>query len=182
MDSKCVKDLMVPLDEYAVIAQDDTVINAIKALDEAQLKLPPGKYKHRAVLVVDNDNKVVGKIGQLSFLMALEPKYNVMSDLATLDIAGVDSQYLSQMMEHYQLFQDNLSDLVVRAHSIKVKEIMQPVAEGIDEDAPLSEAIHKIIMRQRFSILVLRKGKTVGVLRLSDLFEEMSVQMKKLAT
>jgi len=172
---------MVPLDEYAVIHQDAPLLDAILALDKAQLKLTPGKFKHRAVLVVDDNNKVIGKIGQFSFLKALEPKYNVMSDLANLDIAGVDSQYLSKVMEHYQLFQDSLSNLAASAHAIKAKEVMQTVAESIDEDAPLSEAIHKIIMGQRLSILVSQKSKIVGVLRLSDLFEEMSVQMKKLA-
>jgi CBS-domain-containing membrane protein len=182
MDRKCVKDLMVPLDEYALIYQEDTLLDAILGLDEAQKRLPPGRQPYRAVLIVDDNNEIIGKIGQLCFMNALEPKYNVVSDLGTLSRAGVSSIFISSMMEHVRFFQDSLYALCRRALSTKVKDVMHPITESIDENMSLHEAIYRIVSFQTLSILVTRENKVVGLLRLSDLFEEITEQMKRLTT
>ena len=53
MDTYNVKDLMVPLDEYATVSENTNVLDAIHALEEAQKAFDPNRYPHRAVLVVD---------------------------------------------------------------------------------------------------------------------------------
>lgn len=53
MNAKTVKDLMVPLDNYAVVPEDATLLDAIAALEKSQKNLPTGRQPHRAVLVVD---------------------------------------------------------------------------------------------------------------------------------
>lgn len=173
MDKKRVKDVMVPIDQYAVVGQSATVYEAIMALDEAQKNLPPGRQPYRAVLVVDAKKNVVGKIGQLGFLKALEPKYGVLGDMEKLARAGVSQEMIGSMMDHYRLFQDNLSDLCERVSTMPVADVMRPVTESIDAEAPLSDAIHQIVVLQTLSILVREGGRTVGLLRLSDLFDTM---------
>lgn len=180
MDTKKVRDLMVPLEEYAVIDQDATLLDAILALDKALLKLKPGRQKHRAVLVLDEKGQVVGKIGHLAFLKALEPKYNVLGDVGALSRVGVSQAFIDSMMQNYQLFQDNLSDLCRRAATLKAREVMRPVSESIDENATLAEGIHKLVMCQSLSILVTRAENVVGLLRISDLFEELAKEMKNI--
>ena len=178
MDSKCVKDLMVPLNEYAVVSQEATLLEAILTLEEAQRKLPSGRQRHRAVLVVDDNNKVIGKIGQLAFLKALEPKYNLLGDLGKLSRVGVSQDFISSMMEHFRFFQDSLTDLCKRGQTIMVKDVMHPLTENIDENDSLSEAIHMIVILQTLSLMVTRENEVVGLLRLSDLFEEVTKQVK----
>ena len=56
---------------------------------------------------------------------------------------------------------------------------MRPVTESIDENASLCEAIHKIVILQTLSILVKRGREVIGLLRLSDLFDEIARQMKE---
>jgi predicted transcriptional regulator len=182
MDTKKVKDLMVTLDEYAVVNQDATLLDAILALDKAISKLQPGRQKHRAVLVVDSKKKVIGKIGHLAFLKALEPKYNVLGDLPALSRVGVSQKFIDSMMENLQFFQDNLSDLCGRAAHLKARDVMHPVSESVDENATLAEGIHELVMHQSLSIIVTRKGDVVGILRISDLFEELTKEMKKLSS
>ncbi len=46
-----VKELMVPLEEYAILSEEATLLDAVHALAEAQTKLPPDRQPHRAVLV-----------------------------------------------------------------------------------------------------------------------------------
>ena len=57
MKSYSVKDLMVPLSEYATVTQDATLYEAVLALEEAQEKFEDKhtRYRHRAILVLDKD-------------------------------------------------------------------------------------------------------------------------------
>jgi len=170
---KQVKDLMLPLEEYGVVSETDTLYDALMKLDLAQKRLAPGKFKHRAVLVADADGGIVGKIGHLGFLKALEPKYRSIGNLGVLSKAGMDKVFLQSMMDFHQLFKEDLATLCKRAKLKSVKEAMHPVEEHVAEDAPLSEALHLFIMWQSLSLLVVRGEAVVGILRLSDVFQYM---------
>ena len=180
MSAKQVADLMVPLDEYPVAPLGVTLLDAIKALNEAQRQAPRGRSPYRAVLVVDENRKVVGKVGQLAFLQALEPKYSVLGDLEKLNVAGLSPEFIAATMQHYRLFEDSLSDVCLRGRALKVDEVMTPIAESVAEDESLLAAIHKIVMWQRQSLLVTRDDVPVGLLRLTDLCDEVARQMKEL--
>jgi len=174
MDQKKVKDLMLPLTDYAVVSEDATLLDAFAALDEAQSKLPPGRQEHRAVLVMGKNGRVVGKIGHLGFLKALEPRYGAMGDVEALSRAGLSAEFISSMMDNMRFWRDDLADVCARAKTTRVADVMRPVTESIDENAPLTEAIHALVMWQTLSLLVTRGGEAVGILRLSDLFAELS--------
>ncbi len=181
MGEKRVKDLMVPLDRYGLISQDATLLEAIQILQEAQKKRDRRRQPFRAVLIIDENKKVIGKLGELAFLKALEPKRNVLGDVSKLSSAGVSDQIINTVMSHYQFFQDKLSNLCFRARDIKVKDVMHPITESIDENAPLCEAISKIILWDTLSVIVTRKGEIVGLLRISDICQEVAEQMKSLS-
>ena len=80
MENKKVKDLMIPLENYANIHMNSTLLDAALEMRKSQEKLTEGMQPIRAVLVVDSDDNIVGKIGHLAFLKALEPKYNKIID------------------------------------------------------------------------------------------------------
>ena len=110
MNDKKVKDLMVPLDKYPVVDKDATLLDVVRALDEGQKHLAPGMSPYRAVLVIDERRKIVGKIGQLAFLKALEPKHNLLGNLETLDTAGLSPELVFLAMDRYRFFEESLSD------------------------------------------------------------------------
>jgi CBS domain-containing protein len=180
MDAECVKDLMVSLEKYPVVSQEATLLDAILTLEEAMKGRDRRRQPYRAVLVEDENRKIVGKIGQLGFLKALEPQRNVLGDMGKLAVAGVSSEFIASMMSHFRFFQDSLSDLCLRARHIKVKDVMQPLTETIDEKASLGEAISKIVAWQTLSIMVTRGTEIVGLLRLSDVCQEIAERMKSL--
>ncbi len=179
MEDKRVKDLMIPLDEYPVVSLEASLLDAILTITEAQKKRAPGLQPYRAVLVADRSGKIIGKLGQLAFLKALEPKYRHLGDLQKLRSAGLSEEIISTMIDHYRFLEEALPDVSARGRGIKVKDAMHPVEESIDENASLSEAINKIVIYQQLSLLVMRDRKAVGVLRLSDLCDEIARQMKK---
>ena len=66
-----------------------------------------------------------------------------------------------------------------RARSVKVSEVCSAATVSIDENARLAEAIPAFLAHQTLSLLVTRRGRTVGVLRLSDFFDELARQIMR---
>ena len=175
---KGIRELMVPLDDYAVVPEDATLREAILALEAAQQRLPEQRHRHRAVLVRNGRNRVIGKIGLLAFLRAMEPGSYKDTDFAAVARPGVSAQSIAEMKEHFRLFEESAADLCRSAAGLPVRDFMEPVGDGIDEQASLGEAIHQLVMHQVQSVLVTRGGEVVGLLRLSDLFSEITRFMK----
>jgi CBS domain-containing protein len=172
MKNKTVKDLMIPLENYASVHQDATLLDVALEMQKSQDKLTPGMQPIRAVLVVDHNNSIIGKIGHLAFLKALEPKYNKIVDFEKLTRVGVSPALISSISDNLRLWEDDLSSINKRASSIRAVDAMNPVSESIDENASITEAIHQIIVLQLLSLLVKSGSKIVGIIRLSDLYDE----------
>jgi len=180
MDTKkYVIDVMLPLEEYAVVSEDDTLYDAFIALENAQKKRPASRQKHRAVLVRNSNNEIVGKLGHLGFLKALEPGYKNLGELDGISKAGLTKEYITSMMKNFELLQDDLDDIRNKTKTIKMKEVMRSMTEQVDVNDTINEAIHNIIIWQILSVLVTKGGKVVGILRLSDLFDEVSRNILK---
>jgi CBS domain-containing protein len=176
--AKTVKELMIPIGAYPTIHGDATLLDAILLLEESQEQKQDEAHPYRAVLVVNDRGDVVGKVGHRGFLQALEPKYEMIDDLDKLTRAGLSPDFISHMAENLRLWEDDLASLGKRAGTLKVKDVMHPVAENIDEDASLIDAIHSLVMWGTLSTLVTGDGKVVGILRLSDLYEEVARVIK----
>ena len=146
MPTSAIKDLMIPLREYATVHQDATLLQAMLALEESQDKKQGDVQPYRAVLVVDDRGDIVGKLGHRGFLQALEPKYGMVEDLDKLNRAGVSSEFISYMAESMRLWEEDLTDLGKLARSIKVRDVMHSVEENVDENISLMQAIHHLVM------------------------------------
>jgi CBS domain-containing protein len=172
-----VKDLMVPIEEYATVGYDATLYDALIALKTAQEKLQEGKPPHRAVLVKDAAGNLVGNLGRLSFIKALGEGFSAPAAMAQMDRAGVSSESISTVMSHVQFLYRDRGSLRERAKSIKARNVMHPVGESVDEEASLQEAIDQFSAFRTLSIMVKRGTRVTGVLRVSDLFHELQAQI-----
>jgi len=168
MEATCVRDVMLPLDDVPTIRESATLRDAVRALAEAQERRPPGRPSYRAVLVVNDSGQVVGKLGYLSFLAALEPGHE---PLEALDRAGLAPDLIASISDHMRLLRPGLRDLCLRSAHLRVGDVMRRLDESIEEGAPLSEAIASLVRLQTLSILVRRKSEIVGLLRLADLYD-----------
>jgi CBS domain-containing protein len=173
MKAYTVKDLMVPLSEYATVSEHASLYDAVLALDKAQQEFTRSPYRHRAVLVFDDNNNVVGKLSQLDVIRALEPKYMDMHEKRSGSARyGFSRKFMQSLMEQYSLWTEPLDDICQRAPQIKVSQVMLTPSdkEYVDEKASLGEAVHMLVMGHHQSLLVTRAGKIVGILRLTDVF------------
>ena len=183
MKSFKVNELMVPLSEYATVSEDATLHEAVLALEKAQEKFEDKhtRYRHRAILILDKDQNVVGKLSQLDVLKALEPKYRDMLEGKGSHRFGFSKKFMQSMLQEYHLFANPLEDICRKAGGKNVKEFMYTPEEGeyVEEDASLDQAIHQLVLGHHQSLLVTRDEKIVGVLRLTDVFAAVFHKMKE---
>ncbi len=178
MDTKKVKDVMIPLSEYATVNETDTLQDAIKTLYHSQQTLSNNEYKHRAVLVYDKTGNITGKVSSLDVLRALEPKYSQFGhtdQLSKMGLSrfGLSDDFIHSLVENYNLWDESCESLVKKAKGRKVKDIMYSPQEGeyVNQDLLIPEAIHQFILGHHQSLLVLKDDKVVGILRLTDVFK-----------
>lgn len=184
MQTISVKDLMIPLEEYATVSEGATLYEAVQALEKAQEEFDQSRYRHRAVLVFNDEKKIVGKLSQIDIIGALEPKYGEIAESKYLPRwGGFTKSFMKSMLAHYQLWEKPLADICRKAFDLKVKSIMYTPTEGefVDEDASLAEALHQLILGQHQSLLVTRNKDIVGILRLTDVFKEVCEAIKACA-
>jgi CBS domain containing-hemolysin-like protein len=175
-----VKELMVPLEEYATVGQDQALGEAVAALDMAQAGFKKSPYAHGAVLVHDERGDIVGKISQIDLIRGLEPGYRQIENLKTGSFSGFSRDYLKSVMKEYRLWQSPLDELCSKAVRISVRDIMEKPSEGeyVEENASLDEACHQLATLCHHSLLVTRGRKIVGVLRASDIFAKINEAIK----
>ncbi len=181
MDERNVKSLMVPLTDYATVSKDATLFEAMLALEEAVATFDPTRHPHRAILVYDEKGRIIGKISQIDVLQALEPGYEEIIDSGSFARMGLGAMYQKSLIDQYRLWVHPLKDLCSKAAEKKVKTFMQTLTEdeSVDESTSLDEAIHQLIIGKHLSLLVTRKKKIIGILRLSDVFMEIVKNVKE---
>ena len=181
MQNITVKDLMIPLDEYATVRDDASLYEAVKALEKAQKDFNRERYLylHRAILVYDKNKKIIGKISQMDVLKALEPRYRDIGDFDAISRAGLSVEFVKSIMDHYDLYQRSFAEMCRAASDLRVKDIMYTPGsdEYVEENESLGNAIHHLIMGHHQSLLVTRDKDIVGILRLTDVFNEIFQRM-----
>jgi CBS domain-containing protein len=187
MNELTVRDLMVPRNQYASIGPDNTLYEAALALQEAQRleqSLDPGRHRDRAILVVDEFGKVTGKLSMLNVLGGLLPRYarvggHAVSARAAARLGSARALIESQERDAGR-WKKPLENLIEKASDVRVHELIRPFGEGelVDEDESLDSAIHKMVNGRYQSLLVTRDGEIVGILRLTDVYEEISERLR----
>ncbi|MFH1845267.1 MAG: CBS domain-containing protein [bacterium] len=177
-----ILDMIVPLSSYATVSQEEPLSAAILALEAAQAGFDQSRYRHRAILVFDENKQVVGKLSQMDIIKALEPDFAEKMESISLDRFGISVDFLSSTLDQYEFWNRPLKVACREACSRPVKEFMYTPAkqEFIRETASLQEAIHRLVIGQHHSLLVTRDEEIVGVLRLTDVFTKITEVMKEM--
>ncbi len=175
-----VKDLMVPISEYATVSEGATLFEAVLALEEAQLNFDRSKYHHKAILVLDKNNRVVGKLSQLNVLRALGSDNEQTKNIANLRDFGFSQKFISSMEAQYRFKGFSLEDICKVPATMKVENFMKALTPGeyVGGDTPLESVIPQFIQGAHLSLLVTGGDEIVGILRLSDVFAAVFHAMK----
>jgi FixJ family two-component response regulator len=182
MKTSTLEELMVPLAEYATVSEDANILEAIHALETAQKAFDPKRYRHRAVIVVDKQKHVVGKLSQHDIIQAMEPQYKETQERkkGALDHLGFGRKFIETVSHQFSTWDKPLQNLYQKAIGQKVKSFMYKPTEGeyISISANMDEIIHQLIIGKHHSLLVTNGTDIVGIVRLTDVFEFIRLRLK----
>jgi CBS domain-containing protein len=173
MEETTVEDLMIPLNEYATVYENAGLLDAIDELEKIQKKVTKSMIPHRAVLVHDDSNHIVGKISQFDILKALESNSQQINHLKKISKYGFSQDAIRAMIAQQNLWESLEEKLNRKAKTMRVKDFMYKPSkeEVVQRQASLNEAIHQMVVGHHHSLLVVFEKKIIGILRLVDVFD-----------
>ena len=173
METKLVKDVMIPLDNYIKVNEDDSLFDVIQTLEK--YKAAHHGRAHRDAVVVDKDNTFIGKVTMIDIFRALEPKYNTI-DVDEI-VKGGQGELTEEMITaatgDFDFWVEPSKTICERGAAKKVSEVMHVPTdkEYIMEEDTIEKALHLYVMGVHQPLIV-KKGDTVtGMLRFGDVFE-----------
>jgi CBS domain-containing protein len=152
---KVVKDLMIPLEDYPHIPHWFTLDQAVIIVREAAIKFE-GSFEPRAMLVFDE-------------------KYGLLGILTLKDIVrGLEGEILGGPGAEALSWKDLVGPELKRQAQKQVSEIMSPFTVTVGSSDSLVKALSLMLQEGIERIPVLEDNKVVGLIRLTDLFREIS--------
>ena len=156
-----VKDLMIPLEDYPHIPYWFTLRQAMAIVREAAIKFE-SSFEPRAVLVFDEKYQLMGILTLRDIIKGLEPRFLKETDLIKADPS------LTVLFGDF--FGPNLKEQSQRP----VSEVMSPIKITSDAQDNIVKVLYLMIKENVGLMPVMEKGKVIGMIRLSDLFNEIS--------
>ena len=156
-----VADLMIPLEDYPHIPYWFTLRQAMAIVREAAVKFE-GSFEPRAVLVFDEKYRLMGMLTLRDIIKGLEPRFMHETALVKAD------PNLALLMG--DLFGPGLKE----ASQKPVSEVMSSIKVTVQGNDPLAKAIFLMIEENVGAMPVVQESKVAGMIRLSDLFKEIS--------
>lgn len=167
-----VKDLMIPLDDYAVTTADKTLKEAVPELMKIYCEVETGKCTeagHRTSLVLDKQGNLMGILDFKSILKVLIPEIagGISGKLSAL---GISIAFAEVDAHHMDTARHGFRSRVRQNAQTRVGDVMLKLRGSIDAEAGFLDAL-KMIYRNKITVLPVYEGNNlVGVLRDSDLF------------
>lgn len=158
-----VKDLMLPLERYTNVSADASLHDVFLALEGAlkgRGKTDAAEARDFAVLVLDKDKRVLGRLGVWDVLHGLDPQVQKRVD----PLAIVDG---------YEAWDQPLAHLAAKTRHRRARDLVNalPKHEFIDEEATIDEALRRLLDNRTLSLVAMRGASAVGVLRIVDVFQ-----------
>jgi CBS domain-containing protein len=155
-----VKDLMIPLEEYAHIPYWFTLRQAVAIIRNAAVK-PESGSEPPAVLALDEKYQPRGILTLRDIIKGLEPRFlQEINPAKTVPGPAVRGSELlgPHLKEHSQR---------------PVTEVMSPI-QAVDGNALIVKALDLMIKENVGSMPVMLDDKVAGMIRLSDMFDEIA--------
>jgi predicted transcriptional regulator len=173
METKLVHEVMIPIQSYVTVHEEDSLFDVIQALESSKVK-NKGRA-HRDAVVVDGNGKFIGKVTMIDIFRVLEPNYHKF-DVDEI-IAGGKGELTEDMIKaatkDFDFWVEPAKTICERGEAKKVSEVMHVPKEReyILEEDSIEKALHLCVLGAHQPLIV-KKGESVtGMLRFGDIFE-----------
>jgi predicted transcriptional regulator len=175
-----VRDLMIPVSDCAHVAEDRTIYDAVIML-EAWRQRSQSEYRPRLVLVYDKDFRIIGSLRQVDVLQALASGRIATAGTGLTEAGPPGVGGSASFEEGTAVWGVVLTHLYEAAHRVRVKDAMYHYheAEYIEENTSMEEALSRLLSGLYLNLVVTSGNTTVGIVRLSDVFDTVCKEIKR---
>ncbi len=143
------KDLMSQ--QYGVIHQNASVKEAVEQILKGDTR--PTGHKNVSLMVVDDNNNLVGTISMYYILYFLRPSYL---------LYGIDSSEVSVRAE--------VEEFIGQVQGKKVRDIMNTDGITAHPDDPMMLVLDRMMRNRLRRLPVVKEGEMLGVIYMTDIF------------
>lgn len=165
---KKVRDLMIPISEYATVALSASIQEAVRLLETILDESCCSSY--RSVLVMDENGNALGILTLRDLIKAIAPQVvdpNLLPNSITWIIEDTTPNgYLADIFS------------AERGKSQAQKTVREVMGKmnliTVEAETPLIKAVHIMIQKNIGTLPVIDQGKLVGIIRINEVFREIA--------
>lgn len=173
METKRVREVMIPIASYVTVREEDSLFSVIQTLESS--RIAKKSRAHRDAVVVDADGEFIGKVTMIEVFRALETNYNKI-DVDKIIAAGkgkLTEDMITAATKDFDFWVEPSKNICERGQAKKVSEVMHVpnASEYINEEESIEKALHLYVLGAHQPLIV-KKGETItGMLRFGDVFD-----------
>ena len=168
LEELSVEDVYIKIDNYPVVAPDAPVGHVIYMMHHVL----HDKHKYRSILVIDDDDHVVGHLTLQNLINAVGPDYLKQHKADVKGNQPFTTEGLDQDLSALSLlWQDGLT---LRLQDELTKPAVEHVTPFVAEVAladPIAKCLYLMMSHDVMVLPVAAEEQVIGVVRLVDLFE-----------
>ncbi len=170
MLTKTAEELMIPLHKYPNIPKWFTIRQAIQLIQDYEIEINGKKSLPRAVLVTDEDYKIVGMIRRRDILRGLEPRgffgrrvhhpkyyFDIEPDLNLVEAAF-----------------DHLANRCLKQADEPVANYMVPIEHTVNYSDHILKIIYLIDLTNSSLLPVVKGDEVIGIVRTVEVLDEIA--------
>lgn len=163
---KVVKDIMLDVFNYPHLPYWFTIRQAIGIAKKVFMNGESKCHDPMTILVFDEKYNLMGTLSLKDILKGLEPRF--LQPVTTAQVPEEDESGLALLWE--AIFTENAAAMADQP----VGEVLTPVKHFVRQDDPITRAAHTMIHNDLLLLPVLDDNKFVGVVRMIEIFDELS--------
>ena len=164
MEQIFAADIMVPIDKYPCLQEEDTLRDAIHKMDTVSIESNGQISLPRFVLVFNKKKQLRGFVRRRDILRGLEPAY-AMHKKAHVSRRDVDIAVDTRLLA---ISYGNVEAIIRKKAGHKIEEVVQPIRATVNHDGNLLEIISKMVESNCSMMPVMKDGSVIGVIRSVD--------------
>ncbi len=161
-----IRDIIIPLDRYPHLNEDKTLEEAIRVF-RAFRAGEKDRLRYAGLLVVNNQNQLVGKLSLVDILHGLVPRLVDATKVEKFE--GKDAEYPNLAF----LYEDTTFAECGKSQKKSIKPLLQPIDFSLPADTHLLKALVMMSHRNDFNVPVTENGTIIGIVRLEEIFNAM---------
>ncbi len=167
MDPKTARDVMVPLEDYPHLYDNQTLREAVRLLETAQIQMSGRTSMPRILMVMDENDNLVGMVRRRDILRGLEVSFHTDIEATQTELTiptDIDPNLAELMSE------DDSGRLKHRLER-PLSEVVRELPGRVNADDSLMKVVRELVGNDTHIAAVIENETVVGVARSVDVLK-----------